>query len=210
MNERPITDDALDDQLRRPNQVGEKLGLAVAVLVSGIIILSGLALFHRLHAPFAGSPSVTHGLTPPAYSTANVPVTPVATPGPQSKYVYDILTEVLLPGYGGGYQISHFSAGSLVDVVMLVRGIPKGQKHTISIHWYFDGQELSGRASQDVASPQAVFFALQYPKPGLGMARIFFDLPSNDTGTQANDPYLAGQIYFAIDPAYAATSTPAG
>jgi hypothetical protein len=191
---------------------GKRLQLrsAVAILVTGIIILSGLALFHRLHAPSAGSPSVTHGLTPPAYSTANVPVTPVATPGPQSKYVYDIMTGVVLPGYGGGYEISHFPAGSVVDVVMLVRGIPKGQKHTISIHWYFDGQELSAHASQEIESSQAVLFAMQYPKPGLGMARIFFDLPSNDSGTQANDLYLAGQIYFAIDPAPPATPTPAG
>ena len=37
------------------------------------------------------------------------------------------------------------------------------------------------------------------------MAKIFFDLPSNDSGDQANDPYLAGQIYFAIDPAGAVT-----
>ena len=52
-----------------------------------------------------------------------------------------------------------------------------------------------------MSSNQVVYFALNYPYPGLGMAKIFFDLPSTDTGDQANDPYLAGQIYFAIDPA---------
>jgi hypothetical protein len=58
-----------------------------------------------------------------------------------------------------------------------------------------------------------VDFAMQYPTAGLGMAKVFFDLPSTDNGDQANDPYLAAQIAFAIDPATAVgtgTARPAG
>jgi hypothetical protein len=48
---------------------------------------------------------------------------------------------------------------------------------------------------------------MSYPSAGLGMARIFFDLPSTDNGDQTNDPYLAAQITFAIDSASASTGT---
>jgi hypothetical protein len=185
-----------------------RLGATVAVLLTGVIIAASLMLFHVFDVPSAGAPSVTHRVT----STANVPVTPVATVGPQQKYVYDIVTSNGVSStYMPADQTSHFPAGSLVDVVCYVHGIPnvKWQKHTVSIHWYFDGQELqspNGHISQVVDGPQVVYFALTYPEPGLGMAKVFFDLPSNDSGDQANDPYLAGQIYFAVDPA--STPTP--
>jgi hypothetical protein len=114
-------------------------------------------------------------------------------------------------------QTSHFKAGQQVDVICQVRGIAKGQKHTISIHWFYDGTDMelpiqNGKTSEAVTSNQVVYFAMQYPTPGLGMAKIFFDLPSTDNGDQANDAYLAAQISFAIDPATAGTGrvTPAG
>ena len=66
----------------------------------------------------------------------------------------------------------------------------------------------NGRTSEVVTSDQVVYFAMPYPTPGLGMAKIFFDLPSTDKGDQANDPYLAGQILFAVDPAIGASGTP--
>jgi hypothetical protein len=112
---------------------------------------------------------------------------------------------------------SHFQTGEQVDVVCTVGGFPKGVKHTVSIHWFFDGVDmqlpiLNGKTSEEVTSDQVVYFSLTYPAPGVGMAKIFFDLPSTDPGDQPNDPYLAGQIYFAIDPAPAGTpiATPAG
>ena len=110
-------------------------------------------------------------------------------------------------------QTSHFTAGQQVDVICLVRGIAKGQKHTISIHWFYDGTDMqlpivNGKTSEEITSDQVVYFSMQYQTAGLGMAKIFFDLPSTDNGDQANDPYLAGQILFAIDPANGASSTP--
>lgn len=167
-------------------------------------------LGHNVIAGIIGKPIQIYG-TVPAYSTANVPVTPIATVGPQEKYVYNIVTSNGVDkNFTPTDQTSHFPANSLVDVVMQVR-IPKGTKHTISIHWFYDNTDLrlkAGQFSRTVDSNQVVYFALSYPDAGLGMARIFFDLPGNDTGDQANDPYLAGQIYFAIDPANAGTVTP--
>jgi hypothetical protein len=195
-----------------------RLGSAVAVLLTGIIITASLALFHMVHVQSAIIPSVTHIVTPWAYSTAGVPVTPVATPGPQGNYVTTVVTaQGLGTGFGPVHETSHFTAGQAVDVICLVRGIAKGQKHTISIHWFYDGTDMqlpivNGKTSDDITSDQVVYFSMTYPTAGLGMARIFFDLPSTDNGDQANDPYLAAQITFAIDPAPAGTgrATPVG
>jgi hypothetical protein len=135
----------------------------------------------------------------------------VATPGPQHTYVTDIVTaQGVSTDFAAINQTSHFKAGQQVIVLCLVRGIAKGQKHTISIHWFYDGVDMrlpivNGKTSFEVTSNQVVYFSLQYSNAGLGMAKVFFDLPSTDPGDGANDPYLAGQILFAIDPA-----TPAG
>jgi hypothetical protein len=182
-----------------------------AAALFGHNVVSGI-----INAPIKVYPTVQ------AYSTANVPVTPIATIGPQQKYVYNIVTSNgVSQNFTPADQTSHFPANSLVDVVCWVHGIPKGQKHTISIHWFYDNQDLNltnGHVSQVVDSNQVVYFALTYPEPGLGMAKVFFDLPSNVSSDQANNPYLAGQIYFAVDPANAGTpgtttpgrSTPTG
>jgi hypothetical protein len=114
-------------------------------------------------------------------------------------------------------ETSHFTAGQQVDVVCTVGGFPKGQRNTVSIHWFFDGVDmqlpiLNGKTSEDVTSTQVVYFAMQYPTAGVGMAKLFYDLPSTDSGDGPDDPYLAGQITFAIDPAPAGTgiATPVG
>jgi hypothetical protein len=161
-----------------------------------------------------GPVTVVH--TVQAYSTANVPVTPIATPGSQTKYVFNIVTSAgVSTNFVPINETSHFQVGQYVYVVCDVHGIPKGQKHTISIHWFYDGQDLGlqsnlGGTYQTVDSNQVVYFRLNYPYPGLGMAKVFFDLPSTDSGDQANDPYLAGQIYFAVDPAGAGTPSGTG
>jgi hypothetical protein len=275
MNDRHLTDDALDDQLRRfyqdvyepmepashmwkklasqldvasplrkgvlttpqppargstmpqiPPYTGRmrhRLGSAVAVLLTGIIIIASLALFHMFPAqsviiPSVIIPSVTHIETPQAYSTAGVPVTPVATPGPQHTYVTNVVTaQGVSTDFAPVHETSHFTAGQEVYVVCLVRGITKGQPHTISIHWFYDGTDMelpmiNGKTSDEITSNQVVYFSMTYETAGLGMAKIFFDLPSTDNGDRANDPYLAAQITFAIDPAPVGrgTATPAG
>jgi hypothetical protein len=183
--------------------------------------LLGVALLGTLLAtlnwPVANRASATYIiLTPQAYSTAGVPLTPVATPGPQHTYVTNIVTaQGVSTDFEAVNQTSHFKAGQQVDVLCLVQDIAKGQQHTISVHWFFDGTDMglpmvNGKTSEEITSDQVVYFAMQYQTAGLGMAKIFFDLPSTDNGDQANDPYLAGQILFAIEPATAGTVTPAG
>jgi hypothetical protein len=213
--------------IRRPVYVpatGEKRKKKLGTwrVVSGVMSVMLICVATCGAAALFGHNVVSNLISPPikiyptvqAYSTANVPVTPVATAGPQNAYVYGIVTSNgVSPTYLPTDPTTHFPEGATVDVVCDVHGIANGQKHTVSIHWFFDGSDLSSNLTaknitQTVDSSQIVFFALQYPEPGLGMAKIFFDLPSNDSGDQANDPYLAGQIYFAIDPANVTTPTP--
>jgi hypothetical protein len=181
--------------------------MLICVASCGVATLFG----HNMVSNLLSRPIVIFP-TPARYSTANVPVTPIATAGPQQKYVYDIVTSYgVTPDGLPADQTSHFPVGAVVDVVCWVHGISKGQSHTVSIHWFLDGEDVlptNGHVSRSVTSDQIVYFALTYPEVGLGMAKIFLDLPSNDTGDQANDPYLAGQIYFAVDPANAGTATP--
>ena len=206
--------------IRRLEPKSRVMGIA-SVLAASLVIVGFLALLGpRLgglawHTLSQSYPPHVHISTAPPYSTAGVPITPVATSGPQVKYVYDIVTsQGVSTNFVPINESSHFQANQYVYVVCDVHGIPKGQTHTISIHWFYDGQDLGlpskpGQTYQSVSSNQVVYFLLDYPYPGLGMAKIFFDLPSSDSGDQANDPYLAGQISFAIDPTATGAGTPA-
>ena len=201
---------------RRPEPNRRLMGTA-SVLAASLVIVGFLAVLGprigghaRSYSPLTRVSTVQ----PQPYSTANVPVTPIATSGPQVTYVYNIVTsQGVSTNFVPINETSHFQANQYVYVVCDVHGIPKGQKHVISIHWFYDGQDLDlpstfGETYQNVSSSQVVYFRLNYPYPGLGMARIFFDLPSADSGDQANDPYLAGQIYFAVDLAGTPAATP--
>jgi len=162
----------------------------------------------------------SHISTQQAYSTGAVPITPVATPGLKGKYVTHI---VVIQGgigdiadWGPMDETYPFTAGQQIDVICLVSGRAR-QTHTVSIHWFYNGIDMklpiiNGKTSEDVTSAALVYFTMRYPAAGVGMAKIFYDLPSTDAGDQPNDPYLAAQITFVIVPATAGTpiATPAG
>src|SRR5262249_2495468 len=103
------------------------------------------------------------------------------------------------------------SASAVVSVIVYVRGIPKGEHHTISVHWYIQDADVGLSPTADtmhkVPADSNGLFTLAYPQPGLGAARIFLDLPNNDTGNPTTDPHLAATIYFAIMPPNAGTPT---
>src|SRR5262249_8623527 len=98
------------------------------------------------------------------------------------------------------------------------------EKHTISVRWYLKGLEINptfqpGKTEQ-VIDPNAqcqsgrkcgpdlnVHLALPLSDSGLGMARVFWDLPANDNGNDPNDQALALTIYFAVE-ANTSTVTP--
>lgn len=139
-----------------------------------------------------------------AYATiTGVPVTPVATPGPQSKYITQIVTAGGRSSTGTPTNVkSHFVVGDWVYVVTVVKGLPKGT-HVISIAWYLSGIPLelgpSAQTSKTIDGDKSVIFGLQFPTPGLGKAEIYIDRPANDTGDDPKNPTLADTIFFAVE-----------
>ncbi|MFI5274298.1 MAG: hypothetical protein ACHQ4H_14790 [Ktedonobacterales bacterium] len=162
--------------------------------------------------------SLTQGLvgthiTPVTFSTANVPVTPVATAGVQGKYFSNVVTAEGADVNGIPInQRSTFSIPATVNVVFALQGLPKG-KHTVSVQWFLQGvylpvnqpQNTSKQVSTDGGVIEHVIFSLNYPAAGLGMARLLLDAPSNDTSNNVADPYLGAMIYFALREAPSAT-----
>lgn len=150
----------------------------------------------------------THGLvgtriTPVTFSTANVPVTPVATAGPASTHVKNVVTATAVANDGRAINpTSHFLTQKPVYLVGLVTGIPKGEQHTVSVRWFLQGVYLPVDATNSavtVTKDSRVRFSLNIPTPGLGMAKIYYDRPANDVGDSPTDPSLAQTIYFAVE-----------
>lgn len=200
--------------IRRPAYIpatGEKRTRKLGTwrVVSGVLSVMlvcvascGLAgLFgHNLFAQFGGP--ITARLTPPAISTQGVPATPVSTAGLSAKFVTNAVTATYVDNRGFPVEpTSHFTVGSTVWVAVSVRNIPDGQAHTISVRWFLQGVQLdlkNADTTQTVKKNAQVYFSLTYPSPGVGIAKIYFDRPSTDTGDNPNDPALAQTIYFAV------------
>jgi len=184
--------------------------LSVLLVCSASLVLAGIAGQKQLAILFKG-PVAAH-VTAVPFSTAGVPVTPVATPGPAGKYVKNIVTA---QGVDNGlfpiHPTSYFTPNSTVYVVFSVRGTQANSVHTLSVVWYLNGQALplgqSGNTSKTIHQDSQVFFSLNYPAAGIGKAVIFFDKPANDPGTSPGDQFYAGSITFAVTPAQATPTT---
>ena len=77
------------------------------------------------------------------YDFSKVPVTPVATKGPAANYIQSATTSHAVDKrYVPVDVTSHFHAGDTVYVVAFVRGLPKDQKHTLTVQWYLGNIQL--------------------------------------------------------------------
>lgn len=161
-------------------------------------------------------------LTPPTYDYSVVPPTPTSTPGPDAKFVAKAVTcQALVPitdqcsGPTTRYTLNLNNSGlytTTVYVVATIQPLPQGQKHVATIHWLINSDDVgittnttavvTGKGSGVLLG---AYFVLQYPQPGIGTAKIYWDLPSNDSGDSPNDPYLAQTVVFGI---YMPTPTP--
>jgi hypothetical protein len=182
--------------------------LSVIVVTIGLCGLGSVLLKDQITSATRGL--VGRQITPVVFSTANIPATPVATPGAQGKYFVNVVTaqavDVKLVPIG---PTSRFTSGQTVYVVFRVQGLAKGTKHTVSIRWFLQGQYLplqgTNNTSQSVNGDQQVYFSLFFPTAGLGMARLMLDAPANDLGDNPADPYLGATIYFGV---FQATPSP--
>jgi hypothetical protein len=189
-----------------------------------VLIALGTGIFglmsHRTTQSPGGQPRATV-TTPVPIGISGVPRTPVATYTPQNKLIRAVVTAT-------GADSNHVplgptswfsmtkpngsqSASAVVSVIVYVRGVPKGEHHVVSVHWYIQNVDVglmpNASVFAQVTADANVLFTLAYPEPGLGTARIFLDLPGNDTSNPATDPHLAATINFGILPPAAGTPT---
>lgn len=174
--------------------------------------------------------------TPSTINYTGVPATPVATPGPAAKYLTNIVTAKGITSDSSQNQhpnniTSKFLVNDAVWVFAdFVRNIPKGS-HTVCVQWFINGQDIQpaggttsvcvsfncdGTICRNTADNNTaggpVFFIPQFPQPGVGMARLFWDRPTSDTSPSPTDPTLAATIYFGVyepaTPTPVSTNTP--
>jgi hypothetical protein len=134
--------------------------------------------------------------TPAAVDGGNIP-------GPKSRYFPIGVTSTGVDGTLNPVSVtSHFPAGEPVYVVVQVRGLPKGQRHIVSIRWFFQGVDLqpAGLVSKTVTKDSNVAFSLAFPSAGAGMAKVYLDMPAGDVRDDPGDPALAQTLTFSIEP----------
>jgi len=134
-----------------------------------------------------------------------VPATPAATPGVAAKYVTSATTARNVDNNFAPVDItSKFTVNNLVYVVLSVRNVPKSTQHTLSVRWFLNTLDVqlppNALIKKDIVQDSNAYFALQYPQPGLGMVKVYWDRPASDSGDGSTNPYLAQTLYFAVQP----------
>jgi len=205
-----------------PESGGRLRSFATVAAITLVVLGAGIfgLMSHRTTLG-PGSRPLAPGTTPAPYGCSQVPKTPVATFTPQNKLIKTVITAT-------GADNNHVpigptscfvmtkpngsqSASAVVSVIVYVRGVPKGEHHTVSVHWYIQNVDVgltpNANVIAQVTADANVLFTLAYPEPGWGTARIFLDLPGNDTSNPATDPHLAATINFGILPPNTGTPT---
>ena len=218
---RPVYIPAIGD--RRKRKLGTfRIVSGVASIMLVCIVGCGLAgiLEHDQISLVLSGPRKSASTSVP-FDLTQVPKTPVATFTPQNKLIKTVVTAT-------GADNNHVpigptswfsmtkpngsqSASAVVSIIVYVRGVPKGEHHTVSVHWYIQNVDVGLTPNSNVSAPVTadanVLFTLAYPEPGWGTARIFLDLPGYDTSNPTTDPHLAATINFGILPPNTGTPT---
>lgn len=203
-------------------------GVLSLMLICMVTCTGGVLLGKtRLEAVLGASP-IKANSTQVLYNFTQVPGTPAATPGPGAKYVTSATTARNVDNNFAPVDItSKFTVNNYVYVVVSVRGVPKGSTHTLSVRWFLNGVDVqlppNALTRKDITQDSNAYFALEYPTPGLGMVKIYWDRAANGTSTAiptnttnatstanatssstssgGGDQALAQSLYFAVQPA---------
>jgi hypothetical protein len=202
---RPVYIPVTSDKPKRKFGTWRVISGVLSVMLMCIAACGGVAFFGKDRIQTVLPQFIQTRLTPVVYDFSQVPVTPVSTPGPAAKNVVYVVTARSVDSNFAPIDItSHFPVNSQVHLVIQVRNLTAGEQHTVSVRWFVNGIDTQvkagpGRTSVLVKDNSNVHLALQYPTAGLGMAKIYWDRPDNDTSDSANDPHLAQTIYFAVE-----------
>jgi hypothetical protein len=121
---RPVYIPATGEKRKKKLGTWRVLSGVVSVMLICVASCGAAALFgHSTLTSFFSNPR-THTISALPYSTAGVPITPVATPGAQHNYVTQIVTaQGVSTDFVAVNQPSPFKAGQQVDVICQVRVI---------------------------------------------------------------------------------------
>jgi len=205
---RPVYIPVTDEHRKRRISSFRVISGVLSLMVICITSCTGLALLGktRLENLFGSRISITsQQISTPFINFAQVPGTPAATPGAAAKYVTSATTARNVDNNFAPVDItSKFTVNSNVYVVLSVRNVPKGTQHTLSVRWFLNTIDLqllqSSLIKKDIVQDSNAYFALQYPQPGLGMVRVYWDRPANDSDDSSTNPYLAQTLMFAVLP----------
>jgi hypothetical protein len=182
-------------------------------LVASAAIIVVVGLLAALFATFARGRNDTH-LTSGGYNSSPTTVAPASIPRPAAKYIVSVVTARSVDSNRTPIDItSHFPVKSQVNLVVQVRNVTAGEQHTVSVRWFLNGIDTpvtggEGRTSKVskvskvikvIKDDSNVQFGLVYPVAGVGMAKVYWDRPANDTSDSVTDPSLAQIIYFAVE-----------
>ncbi|HZC78138.1 MAG TPA: hypothetical protein VE258_10335, partial [Ktedonobacterales bacterium] len=176
---RPVYIPATGD--RRKRKLGTfRIMSGVVSIMLVCIVGCGLAglLEHDQISTFLRGPRSSVS-TPVTYDWSNVPPKPAATFTPQNKLIKTVVTAT-------GADNNHVpigptswfamtkpngsqSANAVVSVIVYVRGVPKGEQHTVSVHWYIQDVDVglpNATPTTSISADANVLFTLAYPEPG--------------------------------------------
>jgi hypothetical protein len=222
---RPVYIPATHERKIRPGSWRIVSGvLSVVLFCAASCGVAGLLGHSKIESWLAGPIKTLQ--TPTSFDYSLVPATPTSTPGPDASYVRNPVTAL---GHDNAnnpvHPTTHFvlaqsangTSSTSVYLTAQVRGIPKGQQHTVWYRWYLNSEDLG--LGRTLCTPSAtnctmvsfnsgdqnLYTLCVYPKPGIGMVKIYWDIPSSDSGDASNDAHLAQTVMFGI---YAPTPTP--
>lgn len=191
--------------------IAASIAASIAAVAVVALIVGVLFTMHSIPGTLAGSGGGPGNTTPGPTRVPGSTIVPTpgpsfatgVTPGPQSKYIAEIVTAGGRTPDGTPTQVkTHFLVNDWVYVVAVVKGLPKGS-HVISVAWYLNGVYVdlsaSAQTSTTIDGDKRVIFGLQFPSSGLGAARIYIDRPAGDKSDDLTNPALADIIYFAVE-----------
>jgi hypothetical protein len=182
----------------------------VPVLAVVAVVIAFVAAISVNAGLRAGTPLLPQ--TPPAIDLRDVPLTPVATPGPAARPLAQVVTALHRQGNCSPVEpSSYFHVGDAVWVFVILKQPAKG--HTISVRWFMNGTDVNPPSADKTTlivgdNSASACFALQYPTTGKGSVKVYWDRPANDADNNPYDPSLMATINFAVLPVGYGTPTP--
>ncbi len=203
---RPVYIPATDEKRKRRLSSWRVVSGVLSVMLVCIAGCAGVGLLGQKQITKLFVGPVKTVSTPATYNFPNIPATPVATPGLGDKYVKAPATSTGIDSQGNPINAtSIFHVGDTIHVVGTIQGVPDNTTHTVSVQWFLNGIDTGSPGIKSVTrtswptSGVRYKFQINFPEPGQGAARIYWDAP-NDTSTSPNDPHLAQTIFFGVYP----------